>query len=184
MAASNRVPLSVVSPLPSGDTTTFGGLDFRTYQKLKNAIHRDLLDKVDLHKVFDPDDQTRSQVFAVVQNVVSRLKVPFGDPERERLALEILDEVFRLGPLEPLMQDTTISDILINGAKAVYVERAGVLEETEVMFKDDVHLMHIIQKIVSAAGRRIDLSSPMVDARSVVLATLHLLRSNSWKIRL
>jgi pilus assembly protein CpaF len=154
----------VINPSP-GDLSIPGGLDLRTYQGLKNGIHRYLLDKIDLKKIFAPDDQTRPQVFALVQEVVSRLNVPFSGPEKERLALEILEEVFRLGPLEPLMQDPTISDILINGAKEVYVERAGVLEETKVIFKDDAHLMRIIQTIVAAVGRRIDESSPMVDAR-------------------
>ncbi len=164
MVDSNRVPSGVINP-PAGDANIPGGLDLRTYQGLKNGIHRYLLDKVDLEKIFTPDDQTRPQVFALIQEVVSRINAPFSGPEKERLALEILEEVFRLGPLEPLMQDPTVSDILINGAKEVYVERAGVLEETKVIFKDDAHLMRIIQKIVGAVGRRIDESSPMVDAR-------------------
>jgi pilus assembly protein CpaF len=164
MADSNRVPSGVINS-PAGDTSIPGGLDLRTYQGLKNGIHRYLLDKIDLKKIFTPDDQTRPQVFAVVQEVVSRLNVPLSGPEKERLTQEILDEVFRLGPLEPLMQDPTVSDILVNGAKEVYVERAGVLEETKVIFKDDAHLTRIVQKIVAAVGRRIDESSPMVDAR-------------------
>jgi pilus assembly protein CpaF len=141
-------------------------LDFRDYQELKNGIHRYLLNKVELEKVAAvPDDRTRSQVLAVIQNLVSYLKIPFSDSEKERLSREILDEVFGLGPLEPLLKDPSISDILVNGAKEVYVERAGVLEETKIMFKDDAHLMRIIDKIVSAIGRRVDQSSPMVDAR-------------------
>jgi pilus assembly protein CpaF len=125
-----------------------------------------LLNKVDLEKVATVrDDRTRRQVFGVIQDLVSNLKTPLSGPEKERLSLEVLDEVFGLGPLEPLLQDPTISDILVNGAKEVYVERAGVLEETKIMFKDDAHLMHIIDKIVSAIGRRVDESSPMVDAR-------------------
>ncbi len=164
MADSNQVPSGVINPA-AGDPNLPGGLDLRTYQGLKNGIHRYLLDKVDLKKIFTPDDQTRPQVFAVVQEVVSRLNMPLSGPEKDRLVLEILDEVFRLGPLEPLMQDPTVSDILVNGAKEVYVERAGVLEETKVIFKDDAHLMRIVQKIVAAVGRRIDESSPMVDAR-------------------
>ena len=141
-------------------------MDFRDYQELKNGIHRYLLNKVELEKVAaEPDDRTRSQVLAVIQNLVSYLKIPFSDSEKERLSREILDEVFGLGPLEPLLKDPSISDILVNGAKEVYVERAGVLEETKIMFKDDAHLMRIIDKIVSAIGRRVDQSSPMVDAR-------------------
>ena len=85
--------------------------------------------------------------------------------ERQRLANEVLDEVFGLGPLEPLLQDPTVNDILVNTSDTVYVERGGVLESTNVVFKDNTHLMHIIDKIVSAVGRRVDESSPMVDAR-------------------
>jgi pilus assembly protein CpaF len=152
--------------LRSVNTKTYGGLDFRAYQELKNGIHRYLLNQVDLEKISAaPDDRTRSQVFAVIQDVVSNLKVPLSGPEKERLSIDILDEVFGLGPLEPLMQDPDISDILINGAKEVYVERAGILEETKIVFKDDAHLMRVINKIVSAIGRRVDESSPMVDAR-------------------
>jgi pilus assembly protein CpaF len=155
-----------INPLIPGEPKKRGGLDFRVYQDLKTGIHRDLLNKVDLEKVATQrDDRTRRQVFAVIQELVSNLKTPLSGPEKERLSLEVLDEVFGLGPLEPLLQDPTISDILVNGAKEVYVERAGVLEETRIMFKDNAHLMHIIDKIVSAIGRRVDESSPMVDAR-------------------
>src|SRR6266567_3803076 len=154
------------NPVLPGEPKKRGGLDFRVYQDLKTGIHRDLLNKVDLEKVATVrDDRTRRQVFAVIQDLVSNLKTPLSGPERERLSLEVLDEVFGLGPLEPLLQDPTITDILVNGAKEVYVERGGQLEETRIMFKDDAHLMHIIDKIVSAIGRRVDESSPMVDAR-------------------
>src|ERR1041385_7835176 len=159
-------PAIVINPLITGETKKRGGLDFPVYQDLKTGIHRDLLNKVDLEKVATQrDDRTRRQVFAVIQELVSNLKTPLSGPEKERLSLEVLDEVFGLGPLEPLLQDPTISDILVNGAKEVYVERAGLLEETRIMFKDNAHLMHIIDKIVSAVGRRVDESSPMVDAR-------------------
>jgi len=159
------IPAATNPALP-GEPKKRGGLDFRVYQDLKTGIHRDLLNKVDLEKVATVrDDRTRRQVFAVIQDLVGNLKMPLSGPERERLSLEVLDEVFGLGPLEPLLQDPTITDILVNGAKEVYVERGGVLEETRIMFKDDAHLMHIIDKIVSAIGRRVDESSPMVDAR-------------------
>src|SRR5216684_3795270 len=152
--------------LVSGETKKRGGLDFRVYQEMKTEIHRDLLNKIDLEKVATVrDERTRRQVFGVIHDLVANLKTPLSGPEKERLSLEVLDEVFGLGPLEPLLQDPTISDILVNGAKEVYVERGGVLEETRIMFKDDAHLMHIIDKIVSAIGRRVDESSPMVDAR-------------------
>src|SRR3989475_192163 len=150
----------------SGEPKRRGGLDFKVYQELKTEIHRDLLNKVDLEKVATVrDDRTRRQVFAVVQELVSNLKTPLSGPEKERLSLEVLDEVFGLGPLEPLLQDPGINDILVNGHKLVYVERAGILEETNIRFKDDTHLMHIIDKIVSGVGRHVDESSPMVDAR-------------------
>ncbi len=154
------------NPSLAGEQKKRGGLDFKVYQELKTGIHRDLLTKVDIEKVATVrDDRTRRQVLSVIQDLVSDLKTPMSGPEKERLSLEVLNEVFGLGPLEPLLQDPTISDILVNGYKEVYVERAGVLEETRIMFKDNAHLMHIIDKIVSAVGRRVDESSPMVDAR-------------------
>ena len=142
------------------------GLSFKAYQELKSSVHRDLLNKVDLEKVASVRDaRVRSQVFAIIQDMVAALETPMSSAERERLSREVLDEVFGLGPLEPLLQDPTINDILVNTHKHVYIERAGLLEETGVMFKDDAHLMHIIEKIVAAVGRRVDESSPMVDAR-------------------
>lgn len=166
MSSSGRVPFGATTSPPSGSKRTFGGLDFRAYLELKSAIHRYLLDRVDLEKMpAVPDEQARSQVFATIQDALSQVKLQFADAERGQLSLEILEEVFGLGPLEPLMQDASISDILINGAKEVYVERGGNLEETKAAFRNDAHLMRIIQKIVSAVGRRVDESSPMVDAR-------------------
>lgn len=163
MAVSNQNPFGMHA---SADQKPPGGLDLRAYLDLKHGIHRYLLGRLDLEKIATmPDDRTRAQTLAVIQDVVSRLKAPFTPPEQERIAQEILEEVFGLGPIEPLLQDPGISDVLVNGFKEVYVERAGLLEETKVVFKDDAHLMHIIQKIVSAIGRRIDESSPMVDAR-------------------
>ena len=152
---------------PAGvDEKKRAGVPFKVYQDLKSAVHRDLLTKVDLEKVASTrDGRIRGQVFGVIQELVSALDTPMSGPEREKMAREVLDEVFGLGPLEPLLQDPTINDILVNTHKQVYVERAGILEETGVMFKDDAHLMHIIDKIVAAVGRRVDESSPMVDAR-------------------
>ena len=142
------------------------GLSFKEYQDLKSSVHRDLISRVDLERVANQrDDHTRGQVLAVIQDLVANLKTPLSGRERERLALEVLDEVFGLGPLEPVLQDPTVSDILVNGPRQVYVERGGILEESNLMFKDNAHLMNIIDKIVSAVGRRVDESSPMVDAR-------------------
>lgn len=142
------------------------GLSFKEYQELKSSVHRDLISRVDLERVATQrDEYMRGQVLSVIQDLVANLKTPLSGRERERLSLEVLDEVFGLGPLEPLLQDPTVNDILVNGPKQVYVERAGLLEESNVMFKDNAHLMNIIDKIVSAIGRRVDESSPMVDAR-------------------
>src|SRR6266480_2020974 len=142
------------------------GLSFKEYQELKSSVHRDLISRVDLERVATQrDEYTRGQVLSVIQDLVANLKTPLSGRERERLALEVLDEVFGLGPLEPLLQDPTVNDILVNGPKQVYVERAGLLEESNIMFKDNAHLMNIIDKIVSGVGRRVDESSPMVDAR-------------------
>ena len=142
------------------------GLSFKEYQELKSTVHRDLISRVDLERVANQrDDHTRGQVLSVIHDLVANLKTPLSGRERERLALEVLDEVFGLGPLEPVLQDPTVNDILVNGPRQVYVERAGVLEESNIMFKDNAHLMNVIDKIVSAVGRRVDESSPMVDAR-------------------
>jgi pilus assembly protein CpaF len=151
---------------PVADDKKRSGLAFSVYQELKSNVHRDLLNKLDLEKVATVrDERTRAQALIIIQSLVAGLQTPMSARERERLSLEVLDEVFGLGPLEPLLQDPGINDILVNGHKQVYVERAGVLEETNVRFKDNAHLMHIIEKIVSAVGRRVDESSPMVDAR-------------------
>src|SRR5947207_13106135 len=142
------------------------GLSFKEYQDLKTGVHRDLISRVDLERIANQrDERIRAQVLSVIQDLVANLKTPLSGRERERLSLEVLDEVFGLGPLEPLLQDPTVSDILVNGPRQVYVERGGILEESNLMFKDNAHLMNIIDKIVSAVGRRVDESSPMVDAR-------------------
>ena len=141
-------------------------LSFQEYQELKSSVHRDLITKVDLEKVANTrDTRVRSQVFTVVQDLVENLNSPMSAAEKDRLSREVLDEVFGLGPLEPLLQDPSVNDILVNGAKQVYVEREGILERSPTMFKDNAHLMHIIERIVSAVGRHVDESSPMVDAR-------------------
>jgi len=142
------------------------GLSLRAYQELKSSVHQNLLSRVDLGKLAGVrDGSMRSQVLGIVQDIVANLSVPMTAGERDGLAREVLDEVFGLGPLETLLQDPTVNDILVNTYRRVYVERGGILEETDVSFKDNAHLMHIIEKIVGAVGRRVDESSPMVDAR-------------------
>src|SRR5437667_2598242 len=167
MGDLNQVVLSSAVPaVIIADNGKKAGLNFKVYQELKSSVHRDLLNKIDVEKVATVrDERTRAQAHAVIQGLVASLQTPLSSRERERLSLEVLDEVFGLGPLEPLLQDPGINDILVNGHQLVYVERAGILEETNIRFKDNAHLMHIIEKIVSAVGRRVDESSPMVDAR-------------------
>ena len=136
------------------------------YQQVKADLHRKILDRLDLEKLGrTPSDAAREEVLLLIRNTVNSEAVPLSFAERERLARETLDEIFGLGPLEPLLKDPTISDILVNRYNRVYVERAGKLEATGLSFKDDAHLMQIIDRIVSRIGRRVDESSPMVDAR-------------------
>src|SRR5438874_10479052 len=138
----------------------------REYQQVKADLHRKILDRLDLEKLGrTPSTSAREEVLLVIRNTVNSEAVPLSFAERERLAREILDEIFGLGPLEQLLKDPTISDILVNRYNKVYVERAGKLEITGLSFKDDQHLMQIIDRIVSRVGRRVDESSPMVDAR-------------------
>ena len=135
-------------------------------QDLKSSIHRELIKRLDLDKLMLlPDERTKQQLLGVIRQLIGQQEVPLSALECDALAREVMDEVFGFGPLEPLLQDPTVNDILVNTYKTVYVERNGVLEETKVVFKDNVHLMHIIDKIVSGVGRRVDESSPMVDAR-------------------
>ena len=136
------------------------------YQQVKADLHRKILDRLDLEKLGrTPSNAAREEVLLLIRTTVNSEAVPLSFAERERLSREILDEIFGLGPLEPLLKDPTISDILVNRYNKVYVERAGKLEPTGLSFKDDAHLMQIIDRIVSRIGRRVDESSPMVDAR-------------------
>src|SRR5256886_8498356 len=136
------------------------------YQQVKADLHRKILDRLDLEKLGrTPGDAAREEVLLLIRNTVNSEAVPLSFAERERLSREILDEIFGLGPLEPLLKDPSISDILVNRFDKVYVERGGKLEITGLSFKDNQHLMQIIDRIVSRIGRRVDESSPMVDAR-------------------
>jgi pilus assembly protein CpaF len=144
--------------------STFGvKSDFNT---VKLAIHRKLIQRMDMdHVVQLGREGVRKEVTEIVEKLAAEENTPMTFQERERLSLEVLDEVFGLGPLEPLLHDHTISDILVNTFNSVYIERNGLLERTTVQFRDDAHLMSIIDRIISAVGRRVDESSPMVDAR-------------------
>jgi pilus assembly protein CpaF len=136
------------------------------YQELKFTLHRKLLDRINLEALSTmAGERVRKEVRAAVARLVEEQKTPLSLVEKDRVIEEILDEVFGLGPLEPLLQDPTVSDILVTTPHLVYVERGGKLYRTPVEFKDDAHLLRIIEKIVSRIGRRVDESSPLVDAR-------------------
>jgi pilus assembly protein CpaF len=136
-----------------------------TYE-LKNRIHRHLIERIDLAKVdVLPRDVVEQQIREVVEDLLTDEETPLSRWERNQIILEVQHETFGLGPIEPLIRDSSVSDILVNGARDVFVERRGKLEQTSVIFRDDAHLLQIIERIVSQVGRRVDESSPMVDAR-------------------
>jgi pilus assembly protein CpaF len=136
------------------------------FEQFKADVHRTLISKLDLEKLASAQsDKARQAVSGLVQEIILDRRMPLSGPEKERIQSDLLDEVFGLGPLEPLLRDPKVSDILVNNRNLVYVERGGVLHKTDVAFRDDRHLMQIIDRIVSKVGRRVDESSPMVDAR-------------------
>jgi pilus assembly protein CpaF len=138
-------------------------LDFEQY---KTTIHGTLLSRIDLEKLASADSgRARHAVAGLIQEIVLKERVPLNAVEKEVIESDLLDEVFGLGPLEPLLRDATVSDILVNNSQTIYTERRGILEKSGIRFRDDAHLMRIIDRIVSRVGRRIDESSPMVDAR-------------------
>lgn len=146
-----------ITPTPAARTN---------YASVKTTIHRKLIQKLNLNRLNEVKrEDVRREVAGILETLVGSESTPMSLQERERLGQEVLDEVFGLGPLEPLLADPTISDILVNSYKQVYVERRGMLELTSIQFRDDAHLMSIIDRIVAAIGRRVDESSPMVDAR-------------------
>src|SRR5689334_7884366 len=136
------------------------------YQDLKFVLHRKLLDRINLEILSSVSgDRVRAEVRAAVSKLVEEEKTPLSIVEKDRIIGEVIDEVFGLGPLEPLLADPTISDILVTTPKLVHIERAGKIYKTPVQFKDDAHLMRIIEKVVARVGRRVDESTPLVDAR-------------------
>jgi pilus assembly protein CpaF len=150
--------------------TAGGGMDSRSpyYQDLKSRIHQDLLNRLDLERLTrmrrdDAEPEIRNLIVGMVERESGAM--PLSLFEREALISDVINELFGLGPLEALLRDPSVSDILVNRYNQVYIEREGKLEETDIVFKDDAHLMQIIERIVSSVGRRIDESSPMVDAR-------------------
>jgi pilus assembly protein CpaF len=153
-----------MSPRPTHAARSTSGSD--RWFGIKSQIHSKLLNSLSPEQLRTLNkDGVREQIGNVVERIVQDEKLPMTVAERERLIEEVLDEVFGLGPLEPLLKDPTVSDIMVNGHECVYVERNGRLVETSVRFKDAAHVRMIIDRIVSAIGRRIDDSSPIVDAR-------------------
>ena len=137
-----------------------------SFQEMKSRLHRTLINRMDLTKLSAlTPDQVHAEVSRLAEAVLAQEAMPLSVSERDRLVNDVQHELFGLGPLEPLLKDPTISDILVNSHDTIYIERRGKIEATNVRFKDDEHLMRVIERIVSSVGRRIDESSPMVDAR-------------------
>jgi pilus assembly protein CpaF len=165
-----RLDPSALRGTGTGLRSAVGGprlLREKEQQELKSAVHQELIERLDLEKLGEAQETRagQQQLFMLIQQIIGEQGVPLSSVERDRLAQEVLDEVFGLGPLEPLLKDDTINDILVNTYNNVYVERRGMLQRTNITFKDNRHLLQIIDKIVSAVGRRVDESTPMVDAR-------------------
>src|SRR5690348_12816232 len=136
------------------------------FEQFKADVHRTLISKIDLEKLATVQtSKARQAVASLIQTIIMDGKLPLSGAEKEKMQLDLLDEVFGLGPIEALLRDPKISDILVNNKDRVYIERGGMLHKTDIVFRDDRHIMQIIDRIVSKVGRRVDESSPMVDAR-------------------
>jgi pilus assembly protein CpaF len=165
MALRERLIKETASPRP-GNTSPNDGSGQLTFQEIKSRLHRALINRMDLSKLSTlTQEQVHAEVSRMAESVLAQEEMPISASERDRLVNDVQHELFGLGPLEPLLKDSTISDILVNSHGRIYIERRGKLEVTNVTFKDDEHLMRVIERIVSSVGRRIDESSPMVDAR-------------------
>ncbi|HXR40243.1 MAG TPA: CpaF family protein [Terracidiphilus sp.] len=141
-------------------------MELLNLENYKAEIHRTLISKLDLEKLSRVNStQARQAVSGIVKEIIADQRVPLNFDEQEKIQADLLDEVFGLGPLEPLLRDPRISDILVNDKDHVFIEKGGLLQKTNTTFRDDRHLLQIIDRIVSRVGRRVDESSPMVDAR-------------------
>jgi pilus assembly protein CpaF len=141
-------------------------MELMNLEKYKSEIHRTLIAKLDLEKLSRVNSsQARQAVSSILNEIIADQRVPLNYDEQERIQADLLDEVFGLGPLEPLLRDPKISDILVNDKDHVFIEKGGLLQRVNTSFRDDRHLLQIIDRIVSRVGRRVDESSPMVDAR-------------------
>ena len=166
MGLSDRLRQRVSGGEAGGETALPRDVSPQAFHDLKTDLHRKVVDSLDLKSLEKlPPDRLKDQLRSVLASMVSAAQVPLNHSEREQMVADLLDEITGLGPLEPLLRDTTISDILANGPSQVYIERGGKLELTRVSFADNDHLLRIINRIVSRVGRRVDETSPMVDAR-------------------
>src|SRR3954470_15629120 len=173
MSLRERLVRDTAPPFGASATTTTNGATAESgvnrqqvFQEMKSRLHRAIINRMDLTKLgqLEPE-QLHSEVARLAEELLHIESTPLSTVERERLVEEVRHELFGLGPLEPLLADPTVCDILVNSPHSIYVERRGKLERSEVTFKDNEHLMRVIERIVSGVGRRIDESSPMVDAR-------------------
>ncbi len=138
----------------------------QAFQQLKTRLHRQMVDAIDLSKAGQlPERELRAQLRALASHLCTQQSANVSADDREGMVREIMDEIYGFGPIEALMQDPDVSDVLVNGPDCVFIERNGILERTEVRFANDEHLLHFIQRLVGRAGRRIDEVSPMVDAK-------------------
>jgi pilus assembly protein CpaF len=163
MTLRERFSVTEGSARINGQTVNLGG---NAYQKLKKDLHQTILDRIDLERLQRlTAEQFEQELSQLIERIIDEDKFVLNQNERRSLVKDIQDEMIGFGPLEPLLHDPTVSDILVNTFNQVYVERCGKLELTDISFRDNAHLMKIIEKIVSRVGRRVDESSPMVDAR-------------------
>ncbi len=163
MSLRARLNFSELSEIESKNNSNNGS---EVFQELKSRLHKELISRIDLSNLFKIDQkQAQEEIRKILGELLIQERIPLNRSEEKRLLRELEDETFGLGPLEPLLSDPTINDILVNHAKQVFVERLGRLELTDVVFRDEAHLRQIIDRIVSRVGRRIDESQPMVDAR-------------------
>jgi pilus assembly protein CpaF len=161
--ATSTVAATGAAPATNGDVPRRA--ETARYE-LKMRVHRQLIERLDLTKLsLLPLESVQQQIRRIVEDMLVEDETPLSRQERDQIVVEVQHETFGLGPIEPLMQDPTVNDILVNGPREVYIERRGKLQKTGAIFRDDAHLMQIIERIVSAVGRRVDESSPMVDAR-------------------
>src|ERR1700704_4884285 len=166
MALRERLIRETVGGVVPSNGNGLEGNGQNSFQEMKSRLHRALINRMDLTKLAAlSQEQVHAEVSRLAESVLMQEAMPLSSAERDRLVNEVQHELFGLGPLEPLLGDSTISDILVNSYRTIYIERRGKLETTNVAFKDNEHLMRVIERIVSSVGRRIDESSPMVDAR-------------------